>query len=66
MKEIIEAFSNYTLSVILVATTPFAIMLNLIEGVFALKTIPTIIASILLVLKVLQEIKSYILKINQQ
>ncbi|MFY0714006.1 hypothetical protein J1D01_10040 [Seonamhaeicola sp. NFXS20] len=65
MKEIIEAFSNYTLSVILVTTTPFAIMLNLIDGVFVLKTIPTIIATIF-VLIVLQEFKSYILKINQQ
>ena len=49
----------YILSIILAATTPFRAMLNLIDGVFALMAIPTMLATIILAPKVLKEIRGY-------
>ncbi|MCB4797326.1 alanine/glycine:cation symporter family protein [Neotamlana laminarinivorans] len=53
----------YILSIILAATTPFTTMLNLIDGVFALMAIPTMIATIILAPKVIIEFKKYIAKL---
>jgi len=49
----------YILSIILAATTPFAMMINLIDGVFALMAIPTMTATLILAPKVVKEIKAY-------
>lgn len=49
----------YILSIILAATTPFSVMLNLIDGVFALMAIPTMISTIILAPKVVGEAKYY-------
>ena len=53
----------YIISVILAATTPFSMMLNLIDGAFALMAIPTMIATIMLAPKVVKEFKAYIQRI---
>ncbi|GAA3652378.1 alanine/glycine:cation symporter family protein [Flavivirga jejuensis] len=50
----------YILSIILAATTPFSMMLNLIDGVFALMAIPTMIATLILAPKVIKAFKIYI------
>ncbi|MEJ6792626.1 MAG: alanine/glycine:cation symporter family protein [Lacinutrix sp.] len=50
----------YIFSIILAATTPFAMMINFIDGVFALMAIPTMIGTLLLAPKVITEIKAYI------
>lgn len=49
----------YIASIILGAVTPLSMMLNLIDGTFALMAIPTMIATLLLAPKVLKEIKAY-------
>lgn len=49
----------YILSIILAATTPFAMMINLIDGVFALMAIPTMTATLILAPKVVKEFKAY-------
>ncbi|MEP3838530.1 MAG: alanine/glycine:cation symporter family protein [Algibacter sp.] len=49
----------YILSIIIAATTPFSVMLNLIDGVFALMAIPTMVATITLAPKVVIEAKKY-------
>jgi len=49
----------YILSIILAATTPFSMMLNLIDGVFALMAIPTMVSTFILAPKVIKEIKRY-------
>ncbi|MEL0456674.1 alanine/glycine:cation symporter family protein [Flavobacteriaceae bacterium SZ-1-7] len=49
----------YVVSIILAATTPFSVMLNLIDGVFALMAVPTMLATILLSPKVVKEAKTY-------
>ena len=49
----------YILSIVLAVTTPFRIMLNLIDGVFALMAIPTMLSTIILAPKVLKEAKAY-------
>ena len=49
----------YILSIILAATTPFSVMLNLIDGVFALMAIPTMLATIVMAPRVVKEIKAY-------
>ena len=54
----------YILSIILAVMTPFSMMLNLIDGVFALMAIPTMISTIILAPRVTQEIKEYINRIN--
>lgn len=55
----------YILSIILAATTPFSVMLNLIDGVFALMAIPTMLATILLAPRVVKEIKGYLERIKK-
>ncbi|NND52461.1 MAG: alanine:cation symporter family protein [Flavobacteriaceae bacterium] len=55
----------YILSIILAATTPFSMMLNLIDGTFALMAVPTMISTIILAPKVVKEIKKYQLKIKE-
>lgn len=49
----------YILSIILAVTTPFSMMLNLIDGVFALMAIPTMIATLILAPKVVKEARKY-------
>lgn len=49
----------YILSIILAATTSFNTIINLIDGVFALMAIPTMLATIILAPKVVKEIKAY-------
>ncbi|MEL0644890.1 alanine/glycine:cation symporter family protein [Olleya sp. Ti.3.14] len=49
----------YILSIILGSTTSLALMINLIDGVFALMAIPTMTATLILAPKVLKEAKAY-------
>jgi len=49
----------YILSIILGATTSLSMMINLIDGVFALMAIPTMISTIILAPKVIKEFKAY-------
>jgi AGCS family alanine or glycine:cation symporter len=49
----------YILSILLGATTSLRMMINLIDGVFALMAIPTMIATIILAPKVVTEMKAY-------
>ncbi len=55
----------YILSIILAATTPFSVMLNLIDGVFALMAIPTMVSTFILAPKVIQEIKRYVQRLQE-
>jgi AGCS family alanine or glycine:cation symporter len=55
----------YVLSIILAATTPFSVMLNLIDGVFALMAIPTMVSTFILAPKVTQEIKRYVQRLQE-
>ncbi|MCL5128936.1 MULTISPECIES: sodium:alanine symporter family protein [unclassified Algibacter] len=54
----------YILSIVLAVTTPFSVMLNLIDGVFALMAIPTMLSTIILAPKVLKEAKTYFKKLK--
>ncbi len=47
----------YILSILIGATTTLNMMINLIDGVFALMAIPTMIATIILAPKVIKESK---------
>lgn len=49
----------YIASIVIGATTSLSMMINLIDGVFALMAIPTMTATIILAPKVVKEIKSY-------
>lgn len=49
----------YILSIVVATTTPFSMMLNLIDGVFALMAIPTMLATIIMAPRVVKEIKAY-------
>lgn len=49
----------YITSIILGAVTPLSMMLNLIDGTFALMAIPTMTATIILAPKVVKELKAY-------
>ena len=49
----------YIGSIILGATTSLSMMINLIDGVFALMAIPTMIATIIMAPKVVKEFKAY-------
>lgn len=49
----------YILSIILGAVTPLSMMLNLIDGTFALMAIPTMTATLILAPKVVKEFKAY-------
>ena len=50
----------YILSIILAVMSPFSVMLNLIDGVFALMAIPTMSSTLILAPKVIKEFKKYI------
>ena len=50
----------YILSIIIGATTSLSLMINLIDGVFALMAIPTMIATLLLAPKVMNEVRRYV------
>ena len=49
----------YILSILIGATTSLSMMINLIDGVFALMAIPTMLATIILAPKVIKEFKRY-------
>jgi AGCS family alanine or glycine:cation symporter len=49
----------YIISILLAVMTPFSMMLNLIDGAFALMAIPTMLATIIMAPRVTKEIKSY-------
>lgn len=53
----------YILSILLGALTPLSMMLNLIDGTFALMAIPTMTATIVLAPKVVKEFKQYMKRI---
>ena len=55
----------YIISIVLAATTPFSVMLNLIDGVFALMAIPTMLATIIMAPRVVKEIKAYLIRIKE-
>ena len=54
----------YIISIILAATTSFDMMINFIDGIFALMAIPTMIATVILAPKVVKEIKIYFKKMD--
>lgn len=54
----------YIISIILAVLTPFSMMLNLIDGVFALMAIPTMTATIILAPRVTKEIKAYFKRVK--
>jgi len=49
----------YIVSIILGATTSLSAMINLIDGVFALMAIPTMLSTIILAPKVVKELSVY-------
>ena len=49
----------YIISIILGATTSLSLMINLIDGVFALMAIPTMLSTIIMAPRVVKEIKLY-------
>jgi len=49
----------YIISILLGATTSLSAMINLIDGVFALMAIPTMLSTIILAPKVIQELIAY-------
>nr|WP_262902016.1 alanine/glycine:cation symporter family protein [Winogradskyella vincentii] len=54
----------YIASIVLAATTEFEAMINLIDGVFALMAIPTMLTTIILAPKVVIESKKYFIKLK--
>lgn len=54
----------YILSILIGATTSLNMMINLIDGFFALMAIPTMISTLILAPKVLAEAKRYFLKLK--
>lgn len=54
----------YIASIVLGALTPLSMMLNLIDGTFALMAIPTMLATILLAPKVVKELKGYLKRLK--
>lgn len=54
----------YILSILIGATTTLDMMINLIDGVFALMAFPTMIATLILAPKVIAESKRYFSKLN--
>ena len=55
----------YILSILIGATTSLSMMINLIDGVFALMAIPTMLATIILAPKVIVELKAYFNRLKQ-
>jgi len=56
----------YILSILIGATTSLSMMINLIDGVFALMAIPTMVATIILAPKVIAELKKYTQRIKKE
>ncbi|NNK40770.1 MAG: sodium/alanine symporter, partial [Winogradskyella sp.] len=56
----------YIVSILIGATTTLDMMINLIDGVFALMAIPTMIATIVLAPKVIAASKQYFSKLNAE
>ena len=56
----------YIFSIILGATTTLDMMINLIDGVFALMAIPTMTATVILAPKVIEISKHYFQKLNKE
>lgn len=56
----------YIASIVIGATTSLSMMINLIDGVFALMAIPTMTATIILAPKVIKEIKTYTAKLKTE
>lgn len=56
----------YIISIILGATTSLSMMINLIDGVFALMAIPTMTATVIMAPRVVKEIKSYFKRLKSQ
>jgi len=54
----------YIVSIIVGATTSLSMMINLIDGVFALMAIPTMIATVIMAPRVVKETKAYIKRIK--
>jgi len=54
----------YIASIVMAVTTPLPMMLNLIDGTFALMAIPTMTATLILAPKVIQEFKNYIQRLK--
>ena len=55
----------YILSIILGATTSLSAMINLIDGVFALMAIPTMLSTIILAPKVVKELSAYTKRLKE-
>ena len=54
----------YIASIIMGATTSLAMMINLIDGFFALMAIPTMTATLIMAPRVIKEFKAYIQRLN--
>lgn len=54
----------YIVSILLGATTSLSMMVNLIDGFFALMALPTMIATLILAPKVVKELKGYIQRLK--
>lgn len=54
----------YLISIVMAATMPFPMMLNMIDGVFALMAIPTMVSTIILAPKVIKALKIYKTKLK--
>lgn len=54
----------YIASIIMGAVTPLSMMLNLIDGTFALMAIPTMTATLILAPKVIKEFKGYVARMK--
>jgi len=52
------------LSILMGATTTLSLMINLIDGFFALMAIPTMVSTLILAPKVLKEAKKYFAKMK--
>jgi AGCS family alanine or glycine:cation symporter len=55
----------YIVSIILGATTSLNAMINLIDGVFALMAIPTMLSTIILAPKVVKELSAYTKRLKE-
>ncbi|WP_298239368.1 alanine/glycine:cation symporter family protein [uncultured Algibacter sp.] len=56
----------YIISIVLAVMTPFSMMLNLIDGAFALMAIPTMLATIIMAPRVTKEIKAYFKRLKTE
>ncbi len=56
----------YIISIVLGATTSLNMMINLIDGVFALMAIPTMLATIIMAPRVMKEVKRYVTRLKNE